>query len=75
MSIRIDREEILKYLFFVYAYMCDTNSVRLTVGDCRGPNRALNPLELKLQLVVSYLRWVLETELRFSERSVKVNSH
>jgi hypothetical protein len=41
----------------------------LCVPDCsahRSHKRALGPLELKLKVVVSCLKWVLRTELRSS---------
>lgn len=45
-------------------------SADVNTDTCRGWNRTLDPLELKLQVVVSCLTWVLGTKLRFSVRSV-----
>lgn len=35
-------------------------------GACGGQKRSLDPLELELQMVVSHLMWVLQTEPRSS---------
>ena len=42
------------------------------MGACGGQKRVLDPLEPKLQAVVSFLKWVLGIELGFSGRIVNV---
>lgn len=44
--------------------------VHATTGASGGQKRVLDPLELKLQGVVSHLMWVLGTKLKFSASSV-----
>lgn len=44
----------------VFQYVC------VSAGVLDGWKKALDPLELELQSVVSFLTWVLGTELRFS---------
>ena len=42
------------------------NVCHMSADTCRGQKRASEPLELELQMVVSFLMWVLGTELKSS---------
>ena len=49
--------------------------VHMSVGDRGGQKRAPYPLELKLQVVVSCLMWVLRIELQSSAKAVNTLNH
>jgi hypothetical protein len=50
----------------IYMFVFNYVSIHLWECICREQKKALDPLELELQSVVSFLTWVLGTELRFS---------
>lgn len=58
----------LKYFIFI-SFKC------VCSDTCRGRKRALDFLELELQGVVSYLTWVLGTELGFLQEKNTLLSH
>jgi hypothetical protein len=43
----------------------------MCANACGGWKRASDPMELELQVVVSHLLWIQETELRSSRRSAR----
>lgn len=49
----------------MYVCLCVCVYVQGSKGACRGQKRALDPLELELQVTVGCLMWVLGTELCF----------
>ena len=54
-------------LFFIYVILCEASLVyvhNIHAGAC-GRQRAVSPLELKLQAVESHLIWMLELNLNW----------
>lgn len=46
--------------------------VHLSKGAQGGQKRGLDPVELKLYAVLSYLTWMLQIKLRSSARTIRV---
>ena len=61
---------------FLYVYVCVSvyGYMYICVGSQGSQKRALAPLKLEVQAIVSHLVWMLRTELGFSARGVFLNT-
>lgn len=62
----------LRFLIFIYASQC---IYVCHLCGCLKKPEVSDPLELELQVAMSYLRWTLETELRSSRRAASALSN
>ena len=69
LNMKITKARLHFYFHFIFVFMVCSVCVRVSERACGSQNRrASDLLELELQMVVSYLMWVLGSELRFSAR-------
>lgn len=51
------------------------SDVHVSAGTCRGQKKVPDPLEFKLQVVMSHLTWVLRTKTPSSARGKYTFNH
>lgn len=74
-TLHINFKEIFRKFNYMYVCVYVYEYVNLIAGTYRSWKREYDPLNLALQVLVSYLIWVLRKELRFSARIVYTFNH